>query len=339
MWAVSNRTPYAAERSWVQDKDGNKLWIVVVKATFDVLDHGKTRLAEKQLPVFLMPEYLGDVGQSSLVYDADLLGVKTKTDVLVRGSAWAPKGKSARSVDVEIKVGEIQKSLRVFGDRVWDTRLIRGVTLSEPKPFETIPIEFERAYGGWDSMSSNPHRAQAGCSQSRWNRVCDACRTLCWDARAEHRIPESPDQFGTDRPQPAGFGAVACELAPRRELAGTYDGQWRMNRFPLWAEDFNPRYNNCAPEDQQAREFFRGGEAVELLNLSPAGQLSFRLPRVYPHFRTRFGREIVEHRARLVTVILEPDVSRVVMAWQTSLMCNRRADELDETVVAEKQAV
>jgi hypothetical protein len=67
--------------------------------------------------------------------------------------------------------------------------------------------------------------------------------------------------------------------------------------------------------------------------------MAFRLPRVYPFFETRFGRRRVEHRAQLVTVILEPDLRRVIMAWQTSLECNYDADELDATVVTEKRAV
>jgi hypothetical protein len=80
----------------------------------------------------------------------------------------------------------------------------------------------------------------------------------------------------------------------------------------------------------------RGGEVVEVINMSEHGRLQFELPKVYPFFRTRFGREHVEHRAQLSTVIVEPDALRLMMVWQTSLICNHRVDELDETVVTEK---
>ena len=53
---------------------------------------------------------------------------------------------------------------------------------------------------------------------------------------------------------------------------------------------------------------------------------------------TRFGRDRVDHGARLHTVILEPDHPRVIMVWHTSLPCpNSRVDYLDRTVIFEKE--
>ena len=79
MWIVENNTPFAAERSWVQDRDANKIWIVVVKATFDVLWDGTTRLADEQVPVLRLGKHGGSPVESSLIYEADLLGVKPAT--------------------------------------------------------------------------------------------------------------------------------------------------------------------------------------------------------------------------------------------------------------------
>jgi hypothetical protein len=83
--------------------------------------------------------------------------------------------------------------------------------------------------------------------------------------------------------------------------------------------------------------YLRGGEPIRLLNLTAWGSLSFHLPRVYLFFETRIGRERIEHRGRLCTVLIEPDVPRVIMTWQTSLVCNDRVDDLDETIVTEKE--
>src|SRR6185295_10155686 len=103
MWAIKNKTPYLAERSWVQDKDANKIWVVAVKATFDVSDDGSTKLAAQQLPVLGTSEHEGEPGQSSLAYEADLFGVKTCTDVLVRGHAWTNPARRTSSVDVQLR--------------------------------------------------------------------------------------------------------------------------------------------------------------------------------------------------------------------------------------------
>jgi hypothetical protein len=339
MWAIVNTTRYAAERTWVQDRDANKIWLVVVKATFEIQADGSCRLSKEQLPVLRMGEPEGEPGKSGLRYDGDLLGVKPCTDVLVRGSAWAPLGTRATSVDVQAVVGPIKKRLRVFGDRRWERTLVGSLAPSSPQPFESMPIVYERAYGGWDQSSPDPgeHRLDArnpvgtGFSVRRENS-------------AEKLLPniELPDQLiasWKDRPAPAGIGAVERHWSPRRELAGTYDHEWKAKRFPLWAEDLDARYHNCAPEDQQVKGFLRGGEVVDMVNLSPGGRLTFTLPRIYPFFETRFGTERVQHRAQLCTVIVEPDLSRLIMAWQTSFVCNHRVDELDATIVTEKRAI
>jgi hypothetical protein len=280
----------------------------------------------------------GELGKSSLVYEADLLALKTCTDILLNGKAWMAGGRLSGSVDVELGVGTIKKRLRVFGDRVWKQG-ITGAARSDPEPFESMPITYERAYGGWDRSGSDPaqHRMES-------RNPVGTGFSVRFDNCIGKKLPniEYPDQLigaWKDRPEPAGFNAVDSAWSPRRELAGTYDDHWRQTRFPLWAEDFDPRYGNCAPRDQQAPGFLRGGEPVKLVNLSPHGTLSFTLPRIYPFFQTRFGRERVDHRAQLCTVVFEPEFPRVIMGWQTSLVCNHRVDDLDVTVVTEKRTL
>lgn len=333
MWIVTNKTPYAAEGTWVQDKDANKLRLTIVKATFDIRANGSTHLSDEQLPVLRMAEPISEPDKS-LTYESDLLGVKPCTDILVNGNAWAPGGKRRPSIDVQITAGRVKKRLRVFGERVWERGLM-GMDISGAQEFESMPIIYEKAYGGWDRLSPDPteHRMDdrnpIGTGFSIQKAHCVGMR-----------LPnvEYPDHLigsWKHRPPPAGFNAVHCSWSPRRNLAGTYDDQWLENRFPLWAEDFDPRYHNCAPRDQQAPGFFRGGEVVDLINLSREGRLTFKLPTVRLSFQTRFGAERVEHQAQLCTVILEPEIPRVIMSWQTHLVCNHRVDELDETIVTE----
>jgi hypothetical protein len=336
MWAVVNTTPYAAERTWVQDRDANKIWLVVVKATFDVLADGSTRLAEKQLPVLRTGVHLSEPG-SSLRYESDLLGVKPGTDVLVNASAWAPRGRRLQHTDVQIVVGPVQKRLRVWGDRTWERNLVGAAAISEPQYFESMPICYERAFGGWDRVPKDEadHRLELRNPVGTGLSVQDCIGKKLPNVEYPDQLISSPRQ----RPAPAGLGPVECHWSPRRELAGTYDEQWRRQRAPLWAEDFDARYHLCAPTDQQVPGFLHGGEPVVLTHLSPEGQLAFRLPRVYPFFETRFGRERREHRAQLCTVIVEPDERRLIMVWQTSLVSNTRVDELDATIVTEKRVL
>jgi hypothetical protein len=338
MWLIANKTAFAADSAWVLDQAGNKIWLVVVKATFAIQPDGSCRLAAGNEPVRQMAEAYGEFGQSSLRYEADLAGVKPATDILVHGDAIAPKGKRVAALDVSLRVGPIKKHLRVTGDRSWEKGVL-GIRMSAPQPFERMPLVYERAYGGWDRSHSDveQHRLEGrnpvgtGFAVREENCVGMPLPNI-----------EDPDQLigaWKDRPSPAGFNAIDCAWSPRRELAGTYDEHWRRTRFPRWAADFDSRYHNCAPRDQQSENYLVGGERVDVLNMSENGSLSFQIPKVRFCFRTRFGHERVDHEGQLCTVIVEPNVSRVILAWQTSIICNRRDDQLDETLVVEKLAI
>jgi hypothetical protein len=109
-------------------------------------------------------------------------------------------------------------------------------------------------------------------------------------------------------------------------------------RQPLLAEDLDDRYFQCAPADQQAPEFLRGGEAVILHNLHPRGRIQFTLPKLYLGFETRFydgSRERHKNR-RLHTVILEPDFPRVSLVWHSALPCHFKVQKLERTIVTLK---
>jgi hypothetical protein len=135
---------------------------------------------------------------------------------------------------------------------------------------------------------------------------------------------------------PAGFGAIDNFWSPRQEFAGTYDKTWERNRMPLLPVNWDARSLLCSPADQLPDTHLRGGELVDLINLTPNGVLRFALPKVYLTFGTRIDNRIEEHRGRLSTVIIEPDYPRVIMVWQSSLPCRTDVDYLEETVVREK---
>jgi hypothetical protein len=336
MWMVDNRTPFAAERGWVRDRDGTEIWLVAVKATFDVLPDGSTQVSKEQPPVLRLPEHHGEPGKSSIKYDADLVLTKTTTDVIVVGHAHAPGGHAVAQLDVGFRVGGVQKILRVTGDRAWGTF---GAT--SPQPFASMPLVYERAYGGADARSKAPERDWDWRNPVGTGFVVDGSHA---DGVALPNVEYPKEAVGSwkDRPPPAGFGPVAGHWQPRVALAGTYDDHWMKTRQPLLAEDLDDRYFQCAPVDQQTPSFLRGGEAVALLNLRPGGgTLRFALPKVYLGFETRFydGSREVHKRRALHTVILEPDHPRVSLVWHSALPCHFKVQKLEKTVVTMKSDV
>ena len=212
-----------------------------------------------------------------------------------------------------------------------------NLSMTNPKPFISMPLKYERAYGGWDTRSKNPAEHRLESRNPIGTGFAVRGKHLVDQALPNIEYPKQLISSWKNRPNIAGFGPIASYWTPRKEYAGTYDEKWQKERFPLWAEDFDIKFNQCAPSDQQMPGFLRGGERIELINLSPSGRISFALPKVYPFFVTRFGKQSVEHRADLHTVILEPKFPRVIMVWYSSLRCHHRVDELDMTVITEME--
>jgi hypothetical protein len=336
MWDIDNQTAFATERNWIRDRNGAEVWVVSVKGTYDIRGDDTLALAENQDPVRFGPEYRGDPARSSLLYETDLMLTKAATDVVLNATAFAPYGEPTQKVDVSIRIGNWSKTVRVLGDRHWESFL--GLTMTNPEPFERVPITYERAFGGTDQNDENPKKH----GWERRNPVGAGFAT-----RAEHLIGrlapnvEDPRHLISDwkdRPPPAGFGPIPGHWSPRVELAGTYDDRWQNERFPLVPVDFDERFYQFAPVDQQLPNL-RGGEKVTLTNLTPAGELQFRLPRMALAFETKFGVESVRHSSTLHSVIIEPDLLRVMMVWQTTLPCHAKVLKLKQTIIRDKHVI
>lgn len=331
MWAIRNRTPYEAAGCWGRDPDGVHEWIVAVKATFDIGPAGRLMLADEQMPVLLAPEYSGDPGMSSLRNDADLVGAKPTTDVLLQGTAWAPNGRPAREFLVGMAVGSVDKVLRVRGHR-HVTRGVFGSKVSDAEPVDRVPVVYEKAYGGYVHDDPDPatHRIDLR------NPVGCGLPGAAHGAAAPLPNFEYP-KGAVEQTGPAGFGPLDCFWSPRLELAGTYDQGWRRERMPLLPRDWSPHSRQCAPADQRPPQPLRGGETVTLRNLTPAGVLRFDLPKIHLTFNTLIDGRTEEHRAQISSVIIEPDLPRVAVVWQSVLPCRTSIDYLEDTVIREKR--
>jgi hypothetical protein len=337
MWLLNNLTPFAAERTWVRDENGAEIWVVAVKGSFLIEEGGRQILNPEQNPVSRVPLFRGDPLNSSLLSECDLVHKKLRTDVLVEGDAVAPYGIAARTLDVRLKLASIDKTLRVYGDRLIDTGF--GMSLSEPEPFTRIPIVYERSYGGTDQRDADPRRHgweprnPVGVGFATHRRYVDATPA------PNIEFPDSPYR-GWEKGKPAGFGPVARHWSPRVQLAGTYDQRWEETRKPLLPADFDAGFYQCAPRDQQTDDFLKGGETVEIHNMSVNGHLSFLLPRVTFRLHTRFyDGTTADHDTVLHTVILQPNQCAFQMVWHSQLPCHHKVNKLEVTRVSLKSRI
>ena len=322
MWALNNKTAYAAERTWVRDKLGRHHWIVIVKATFEFDASGKLSHFDQQLPPLHEPAYFGEPGRSSLRYEADLVAMKPGTDVTLNAHAHAPDSRATREIPVALRIGNLEKLLLVRGESRYTSRF----TTSRPEPFVTRPIVYELAYGGTDTGGIDPRNPVGVGFATRRKDLIDRLAPSIVYPQGD------PAKSG-----PAGFGALASHWSPRRERAGTYDENWENNKRPLLPDDYDETALLCAPADQQPRDRLLGGELIDLVNLTPEGVLRLELPKICIVCTTRVWRRTTESRCELASVIIEPEARRLIMAWQTSLyVAGHDIDYLDESCVWEK---
>ena len=333
MWLLRNRTPYAAERSWTRDKHGVHWYLIAVRGTFRVARDGRLSLDDEQRPPVLAPEYSGAPGESSLLHDSDLLEEKPGTDVLVLGSAHAPRGRPAATVPVVLRVGALEKQLLVHGNRVYFDGAA-GLGTTSPQPFLQQPIRYELAVGGADVSHPDPTKH----SIDERNPIGRGFppRAAVWANKAAHSI-EYPSGSSSSR-GPAGFGPIDRAWLPRRTLAGTYDAKWVESKRPLLPDDYDPAFGLSAPVDQRSAAPLTGGERVGLLNMSPEGTLVFDLPRVALRLTTKIGAKHHVHGSRPATVTIEPDERRVSVVWQSALRVPApNVDDLDTTDIVEQR--
>lgn len=220
---------------------------------------------------------------------------KLTAEVLVAGSAF-PRSPPQPSCRVRVRLGAVDRSFYVFGDRHWQ---LTGPT--DPQPFEEMPLTWSRAFGG-PSFARNPLGKGA--------------------EKVEGRQPlpnvESPKQLvGSpgDRPEPACPMSLDLGWPQRVSKSGTYDKRWLEERYPGFPADFDWSFFQVAQETQRLPAFLEGGETFVIENMHrEEGELSGRLPRGRGRavvVRSVEGREeVFDVATRIDTVWLFPNQRR-----------------------------
>jgi hypothetical protein len=326
-----NMTSFAAATFVHPDAAAQLRQIVVVSAAFEARPGRPVRPVDEQPPVRVTDVCFGGPGASSVRYEAEVAWEKPRVDVVVSGArAYAPGGR-ARQVLVALRAGDVQKELLVSGDRGWRSLLLGGGP-ERPTEFETMPIVYERAFGGTDARA--PKKAKVDVRNPIGVGFHGAASA---DENVHTRIPnvEYPAQLVVSslaKPQPAGFGVIARGWQPRLALAGTYDDAWLKEQAPMLAHDFDVGHFQCAPADQQSATL-KGGEPVELQNMTPDGLWHFTLPELDVPVRLRYADRDLSPALRTDTVVLEPESYRVTLLARFAVPVVRNRAPLEEIIL------
>jgi hypothetical protein len=319
--ALENKSLFAFELMVIADEEGRPLIIPVIKAAYDIHSNKGLSRAKDQFNLNMNGEYWGDPEKSSYKYEPETAFIKPATDVVLIGHAHAQKSGDT-AVDVGVRVGPVQKVVRVLGDRLILRRSGRS-SVYGPKPFEKIPLVYERAFGGWDRSHKNPDkhtfepRNPVGVGFGFPEGKTEEPLKL-----PNLEDPKRPWKRWGDRPPPAGFGFISPHWQPRASFAGTYDKKWDETRKPLLPTDFDRRFFNAASPGLIAPGYLQGNESVVVVNASPYGRLAFDLPGVPPPWcavELRGGKlEVLQ--TQLDTVIINTDENLVFLLWRSHMV-------------------
>jgi hypothetical protein len=323
MLQLENSTPLKATFLATADSNGIDSIVTVIKGTFDL--KGLGQLTEEQVPILLADEYSGEPGHSSVNRPSDIGLPKLGTDVLLVGHAYSDGSRPTLARDVQLMVGPINKTVRVFGRRVWQKRLF-GVAISEMESFDKLPLMWEHAFGGLAQNDEDPPKLESE-SRNPVGRGFYAKKSAKEVEGVELPNLENPNHLlrsWKDRPPPAGFGVVSPMWQPRLGWAGTYDESWQRNRAPFLPNDFDSRFLQVAPVDQVAPNHLQGGELVRITGVIPNGDVRFELPRCRIEVLYSMDNQDVRRGANLDMVLIEPDMARVVLVWRAALACDKK---------------
>ncbi|HYO68951.1 MAG TPA: DUF2169 domain-containing protein [Archangium sp.] len=338
MPAIENATAFAVRDFLSIDKDDTDNLVVCVCGAFRLPAPGRPAskellLADEQPEPLSEDVYWGEPRSSSLRYEGQSAYLRPGTDIYVNGHAWAPLGRPVKEMLAAVKVGPCRKGIQVFGDRVW-RRGITGWQPSTPVPFASMPLRYERSFGG---PTAPGERSRLYEDRNPLGRgfYPESAR----DA-VDQPLPNLEDLVQrltspTERMAPVGFSAIARSWQPRLSLGGTYDQKWVEQRAPLWPRDFDVRFFHAAAPGLVATPWLEGGEEVVLSGLAPDGAFAFHLPRRRLLAKAVFRGRSERRRMLLDAVLVEPDERLLRLYWRVAFPVEEGLAQHEYTLVRE----
>ncbi|MCJ8315040.1 MAG: DUF2169 domain-containing protein [Saccharospirillaceae bacterium] len=292
--------PTLLQVAWIASKKDfpdNSLTLIV-KGTFTLVPNDIAVQVESLMVT-------GDIFEGfnpnkGLIYESDFAYYKQGADLLLKGSCYTPDQKAMRQCEVSFAVGGNSRTLTVVGDR-YALPSMMGESLSEPEPFNTMPISFENSYGGLDFEKNTVGKGlEANKEGIKWmSNVYDS---------------------SLGEKEPASFLPFNRAWSQRAKNLGTYDEKWQQDRWPWLPEDFDWVYFNAAHESLQVDGFLNGDESITCKNMHPQfSNFECHLPKVLPRcfvVEPDVDEEFKEIVLSLDTLYVDMDTQQLQLVWR-----------------------
>ena len=332
-----------------QDEEGNPVFSLIVKRTYDIRPDAPAVRAEADAPLTSIDKYwdMGDPLTSTVQFESDLAPFKSQTDVVFVGKAMSQGGQPVTAMDVGLQVeGAGAKIVRVLGDR---RALPRGgkLAFTEPKPFTEMELRYDFAYGGKDKVSlpegpfHYPRNDMGRGMLLKWRKDLEEGIELPnIEDPADMLTPEGlllmvPEAWPR-APMPQGLGWYPRTGYPRAFYAGSIPPYVETSTMTkeeflglIWKDHivlarkrklpgFHVRFQQGASQGL-SMPYLKGDEAIRLRGLTPEGMLRFLLPGERPRMELDIGKGMKPLEPVLHTVQVRGEERQVDLVWRGSL--------------------
>ncbi|WP_299015036.1 DUF2169 domain-containing protein [uncultured Photobacterium sp.] len=317
LWDIDAGPNQSIKGRFQRDANGHEVWVLSLKRAWQFME--KQWVEVDDVEVYDDPLFLGEPGFSSMVADHDFPVLKRNTDVIIYGKARSYANRPVKHHQCRLLIdGHIDKTLDVIGPRQWVSHG-GSITVSTPQAFIVQDVDYCHALGG-------DHRNRLGCGIAQSNQELLSCAV-------PSVFYSSQDwQANTDKVEVAGFGPLPPFFSERLSYAGTYDETWFEERRPLLPLDFDVKFYQCAPKDQQCKSFLNGGERVMVSGFSHDDVLSFRIPSEQYQAVARFGEDERTVDMKLYTLWINTEKMRIEATYTAAFPCQGQ----EHTLVSSK---
>jgi hypothetical protein len=333
---IDNLTPFGAAASFAYGLDDRSLVVVAVAATFRMpaagsIHRDRLQPADDQPPPPIADQHWDDPASSSLRVPGQCAPVRENAEIYLQGSAWAPGGRPLTRMRTRLQIGPCRKDVDIVGDRAWIGG-VAGVRPSAPAPFTSMPLEYERAFGG--SAHDADGRLVAQEPRNPIGRGVYASAAAALDQPLPNLTRPGEEMASwSDRATPWGYGPIPGSWQPRLARAGRFDEEWIKTRLPLWPTDTSPRFFEAAPEGLVHPGPIREPLPVVLDGFDPDGTLAFRLPVARMIAKSYFADRVERARMPLSGVLIDVDRRAITLFWRHAVPLGRNRRVHLRTVV------
>jgi hypothetical protein len=294
-----NQTPFPAGLFRCIIDENRFAAALLARVTYDIV--GETLVPAAEQPWIVSgPPWQSEYGPM----ESDESFYRGGVDLFVFAHARTPVGVEIRRMEVTFEIGAFRRRILVFGDRVWEQQGSR-IAPSSAKPFRTIPLSLEFAYGGkdeWDELeipfAANP--AGKGFYLEEEHAIGRPLPNI--------EDPLNPITQWSDRPDPVGV--TPCPMQNGLRVRNSFE----LNADGLPVAIKPALYNAAFPGMVLAN--CQVGDRVRIMGVSESGPLVFRIPETELVTRLRFDEEIIERPLAIDQLGIEVDRRRAFIAYR-----------------------